>query len=361
MILKRAGAATVLLVSIALLSACTTPAPEPTVPATIEPTAEPTPEPQTAPQSSLPLGCEQVIPTDVVTAAFVTPTQLHFDESSTPTGISGASFVQGGGLLCLWGGEPSGTGYHEGLRLEIVAASASEFESAVTKVDGGNNDTLGDQSMLDCFLQPAGGYACIADILVGEYWISAFVGDSGDGFTDDVAMSTATDLLAQVVRAVDGAGSPRALWSAPADAFDGASLCSDPAHVAAALGLDPSTLSVVPDPFPATGASGLAQSRAPSITCQWSAAESSAVITPLQGGAWWSDLLAASPPADAPHYRGPVPIEVYGADSAYLGGNDGGSFVILFKQGSVVSFDIPEFDAALAAAAAIAFAATLAN
>jgi hypothetical protein len=361
MILKRAGAATVLLVSIALLSACAAPAAEPAAPPTTEPTAEPTPEPETAPQSSLPLGCEQVIPTDVVTASFVTPTQLVFDESSTPKSVGGAAFRQGGGLQCIWGGAEYGTGYHEGLQLIVVEASAGDFEAGVTAQDGAVADTIGDRSVLDCFLQSGGGYTCGADVLVGAYWIRAFVGDTGEGLTLELANETATNLLGQMAESVRAADAPHPLWSVPSDAFDGAALCSDPAHVAAALGLDPSALSVVPDPFPATGASGLAQSRSSSVTCQWSAADNSATVTTLRGGAWWSELLAAEPPADAPHYRGPVPIDVPGVDAAYLSGNDGGSIVILFTQGSVISFDLREVDPTLATAAAVAFAATLTN
>jgi hypothetical protein len=56
-----------------------------------------------------------------------------------------------------------------------------------------------------------------------------------------------------------------------------------------------------------------------------------------------------------------VPIDVPGVDAAYLSGNDGGSIVILFTQGSVISFDLREVDPTLATAAAVAFAATLTN
>jgi hypothetical protein len=357
--IHRAATTAAFLLGIGLLSACSAPPAMSPTPSAGSPSAEPTSESSGQPESSLPITCEDVIPSDLVTAAFVTPVQLRFDENSTPTGIRGTTFVQGGGLSCLWGGEPSGTGFHEGLRFDVVAASEAEFDAGAWVQEGAVLDTIGDRSVLACTLQTAGGYTCNADLLVGEYWIDAFIGDGGESPTAEHANETATDLLTQVAESVGSAGAPRPLWSAPSEAFDGESLCSDPAHVAAAVGLDPTALSVVPNPFPAEGVQGIAESRTSVVTCQWLSGETSVMLTTLQGGGWWADLLAAAPPTDAPHYRAPVPIEVPGVDAAYLAGNDGGSVVILFTQGSAVSFDLRELDPALATAAAVAFAATL--
>lgn len=349
------GFGTIVLLTVA---GCAVPQPEPA--GSTGPSASTAPDgfDDSTPQSVLPLGCADVLPADVESAAVTSvPQTVWADESTTPIGVSKLRFKQAGGLFCQWGGEDGTDGVpDQGIQLWVSPDATDEFTQYTTGYpypDGDVlvNDTLGDGSVLDCGPADEPTLYCTASILVGDYWIYATMDDQ-DQLGHDKVVSAATVLLSKVVDAVKGAGAPRPVWAAPAGAFDGEALCQDGAVAATVLQVDAETLKLdtsAPDPLYSWPDSTIGQRAGTS--CAWSAGDRTVILTTLPGAEWAFDaMMADGIGPNGPSRTDGTAIDAPGADGAIVACGDGCDSAIQFTGSLVVvgNIDPPEHEAQVA-------------
>jgi hypothetical protein len=295
----------------------------------------------------LPIGCADIFALPALQDSFATVLRVWDDETTTPRGMPLLQFRQAGGLACVWGGQEGTDGVPDGgLRLWISPDGVNEFKDYGTGTIPGDGetlevDTVGDNSVITCGSPQYTGLHCSADVLVGDYWILAKASDTNTDLSHEDAVASFSGMLSTIADAVAGAGAPRPVWSPPADALDGAQLCSDATVAEYALGVDPGTVTSEPlssdyqyDEFRAVSA------RAAGSGCAWSLPDGANVrITTLQGGAWafarlQADGIGASMPT--PGDVASVPSE--NVDGELIGCGDGCQALFLYK-GSLIAVD----------------------
>ena len=225
--------------AVLLLTGCAVPAPTPTIEPDPQPTETSVAQPA-EPPSTLPLDCVDFGTLDQIQASFTEPLSVKVDEASAPRSSYRLEFLQAGGLDCIWGSENmTDSSWDDGVTLSVLGDAASDYQELIAQQPDDPAalvDTLGDASHTRCDAYDSGSQ-CWGTILVGHYFVSLNTGGFA-GAPDADGVRSAYDAIAEhVVEVIRGAGEPPAAWVAPQGSFDGGTLCSDPAPVAAALGL----------------------------------------------------------------------------------------------------------------------------
>jgi hypothetical protein len=312
------------------------------------------------PQSSLPLGCADLIGLPEVQENIPGETlAVSIDEASAPAGPEWAAFMSSGGLRCVWGGSGrTDGGYDHGLALAIIGDGATAFETWAAEVSipvTWTIDAFGDRSMTHCDESYLNG--CYGGLVVDGYWIDFSVRESVDRSVAQADGRLAA-LLGRVVAAVRGAGGPTPAWIPPADAFSGEAFCSDPAPIAAALGLPADAVSVQ-----VVGADDAHQTsegvrRAGRVSCTWGTSSTAyaASVSTIPGGAWLMKRYLADPEIPISALQGPwQPVALPGTDAAILSCGDG-CMTLMIIDGSAVYLSLAEtYDIAPATEQAAAF------
>jgi hypothetical protein len=295
------------------------------------------------------VACADLLTLDEVEAAFGAPVEVLRDETSAPRDVEDAAAVQGGLASCDWGvgTDLEGAG---SLWLAVLPNAAAEFEETA---EGAYGVDAPRESGLRATCAPSGDAAtpvtvCSGGILDGSTWIE--IGSEYSGEADDATrVAELEDLVALVADRLPADGAPESPWPPGEDALDVAPLCADDGAVWGAVVFD-----VEPAAVQEAGIGGFDGmlrwpfERAGLVRCAWGEADlgSFTGFSALPGGAWAAERWEASAPVltgrDGSATR--EPVEIAGADAAYLGCVDAMCGAYLSVGGSLIGVSLDPGD-----------------
>jgi hypothetical protein len=320
------------IVLVAVLSGCAAPTKGPSSPAaTPTPHAHPTPTQAAAPSLRVPLKCADLFTPGVISGLVDTPVTLQSDESAGPVDLEQIAAAQRGSLACIWGGKNrTDGGYDQGLTLYVAADGASGYATNIPILEADSpptaENTAGDKSEYVC--EATTDFQCSANMLVGDFWVSAYIQNLGDStISADVANTRIQQVLSTIATALGKVKEANA-WTPPGPALP--AFCSDPNSIAkldsilGGIALSPSS-----NDQGGLDAQSIAESGSNFAQCSWQTSDSGEAgtghftyidIGMLRGGAWALKDLTAAPPTD--WYLGAYkPVTVTGASATVLACN----------------------------------------
>lgn len=318
-----------------VLSACA-----PAVTNTPAPTQHPshtaTPHQAATPSVRVPIKCASLFTPDVSSTLVGVPVTAKQDENTAPFELTSIAARQAGDLHCLWGGtDTQDGGFIAQLSVDIAPDAAAGFTSNIPLIENESpptaTNTAGDKSEYQCDVQ--GDYGCSANMLVGTYWVSVYLGDLGVGnVTQTMANHNIQQALTTVASALQNATALPA-WNPPGTL---PGFCSQPgilAKIQAAVGETDFAVTGI-DTGPAD-ASSYAQLAGTYAQCGWGSTSTSQKFTSVQigilkGGSW--ALPAMVGVQDPQLYMTPayVSISIPGADAAVASCSTGSNQCIVY-------------------------------
>lgn len=198
--------------------------------------ATPVEAPAVVPEPGLPVACADLLTSDEVQAQVVEPVRVRIDGSTPPRGYRLTAFAQAGGTRCVWAGQArTDASYDDGLEVAILPRSSADFRTAETDGSFAGRTPAGE--LPDSYVQCDTVHAlCLADVLVGDYWLNAVFSDSGRRDADASAhgRTAIVMLLESLVAKITSAPAERPAWVPPRT---GSAICPAVAGAASSLGL----------------------------------------------------------------------------------------------------------------------------
>ena len=290
---------------------------------TSHPHPTPTPTQAAAPSVRVPVKCSSLFADATVAPLIDVPVKYHLDETTNPVDITSVVARQYGTLVCLWGGAGrTDGGYDQNLTVEVSPDAASGFDANIATIESQSDpvvkNSAGDQSEYTCGV--AGEYQCSANMLVGTFWVSAYLQDLGNS---TIPQATAKSRMQQVLVTLAGElKNTTALpaWNPPGAALP--SFCSEAgstAEVNTALG--GTDFGITGEDQAPADADSYSQQPGVYTQCTWSSAASTGKFTFLEigmvkGGAWVLPQLTGETDDENYLLGAYTPITIPGADSA---------------------------------------------
>ena len=312
------SAATLALVLSACAPAVTTNTPAPSG----QPSA--TAKPQAAsPSVRVPVTCSSLFSAATSSTLVGVPVVARQDETTVPIDLVGITARQDGELHCLWGGQDTQDGgYVAQLQIDIAPDAQAGFTSNLAAIEGQSpptaKNTAGDKSEYQCGVQ--GDFGCSANMLVGSYWVTIYLGDLG---VATVTQTEANDHMQQALTTVASALKSATVlpaWTAPGTLPGFCSESGNLAMVQTAVGETDFAVTGT-DAGPAD-AQSYAQLPGVYSQCGWGSTNSSQKFTSVQigilkGGSWaLAGMVGATDPGLYMFGGAYQSISVPGADAA---------------------------------------------
>ena len=291
-----AGPAAVL----ALLAGCAAPSPAATTPVrTASATPTPTATVATAPTVRVPLTCDQLVPAEVVSAAFRAP--LHAVPVTPQRNPASYADERAGALTCMWAeGDPVESAAKQqvyGWVSVVPGVTRQGFENFRSGIDvGGTDRPLGSEPDTYSTCEPNFFQVCGFFALTADYAVKAGIWDYGAGTyeTQSAWVAAVSDAALPAVRALPA---PAPLWQPSGRTLSGADDCDGliPAgDLAAILGAEARPIKSD------DGENALSTLEINHVVhshwCAWSAGDAGASAAVLPGGAVYAERTR---PADA--------------------------------------------------------------
>ncbi|HEX4058637.1 MAG TPA: hypothetical protein VHX87_10040 [Galbitalea sp.] len=327
------------LVSVAILALVLT-ACAPAVTNTPAPTqhASHTAKPQQAgsPSVRVPITCASLFTSGVSSTLVGVPVMTRADESTAPIELSTIAARQTGELHCLWGGTDTQDGGSVAqLAVDIAPDALAGFTSNLPTIESESpptaQNTAGDKSEYRCDIE--GDFGCSANMLVGSYWVTVYLGDLGVG---TVSQTTANHNIQQALTTIASAlktATALPAWNPPGMLPGFCTQTGNLAKVQTAVG-EPDFAASGIDTGPADAAS-YAQLTGTYTQCGWGSTDTSEKFTSVQlgflkGGSW--ALPAMVGVQDPQLYMTPAyaSISIPGADAAVASCSTGSNQCIVY-------------------------------
>jgi hypothetical protein len=258
-------------------------------------TAKPHPHARQAavPTVRVPVKCGALFTDAAASALIDSPINIHQDASTIPVAITDITQRQYGSLHCVWAGDAQDSGYAEDLQLDITPDAKAGFVANLSGFANENppvvTNSAGDQSVYGCDAT-GGALNCVANMLVGDYWVTASLTDIGD---TTISQATSNTRIQQVL--TTAAAALKNTTAGPAWVPPGAALptfCSSNASTAqvnTALGV--SDFALVGEDEQETDAASYTQLAGTYTQCAWGTGSTTEPFTflevaMLKGGAW---------------------------------------------------------------------------
>jgi hypothetical protein len=304
------------------LSACAPAVVTNTTPPTGHPSAPAKAHQAATPSVRVPVTCASLFTAAVSSTLVGVPVTAREDETTVPTSLPSIAARQAGELHCLWGGQDQQDGgFVAELELDIAPDAAAGFSTNVPAIESQSpptaKNTAGDQSTYTCGVQ--GDFGCSADMLVGTYWVSVYLGDLGVTNMSQTAANTHMQQALTTIAAALKSATPLQAWNPPG-ALPGFCTESDAlAKVQTAVGESDFAATGI-DSAPAD-AQSWAQQTAVYAQCGWGGTNTSAKFTSVQlaflkGGSWALPALSGAHDPMLYMLGAYAPLTVPGADSA---------------------------------------------
>lgn len=313
----RVSAVAGLVAVAALLAGCAGPSPAATTAPVRVPSPTPTPTEAAAeaPTVRVPLTCDQLVPPDVVSAAFRAPVSaVHPDPVREPASYADE---RAGALRCMWAeGDPAQTAAQKqvyGWVTVVPGVTRDGFEDYRNGIDvGGMDRPLGTEPDTYSMCEPTFFQLCGFFALTRDYAVHAGVWDYGTG-TYDTQSAWVAAVSAAALPAVRALPAPAPLWQPAGPTLAGAQGCDDligADELTAVLGAE---ARVIRADDGENALSTLSINHVVhSYWCAWSTGDSGVSASVLPGGAVYAEKVR---PADA--------VDVPGlGDSAYRTGSE---------------------------------------
>lgn len=318
-----------------LLSACApavtnTPAPSQT------PSATSAPQQAATPSVRVPVKCASLFTPAVSSTLVGVPVTARQDETTAPIELTAIAARQLGELHCLWGGtDMQDGGFVAQLQVDIAPEAFAGFTANLPVIESESpptaENTAGDKSEYQCDVQ--GDYGCSANMLVGTYWVTIYLGDLG---VATVSQTTANHNIQQAMTTIASAlKNATALppWLAPGPLPTFCTQAGNLAKVKAAVGEADFAVTGI-DTGPADAAS-FAELDGTYAQCGWGSSSTSQKFTSVQigilkGGSW--ALPAMVGVQDPQLYMTPAyaSISIPGADAAVASCSTGSNQCIVY-------------------------------
>jgi hypothetical protein len=277
------------------VSSCA-PAVHPTSAPTAAPHATVKPHPH-ATQAATPsvrvaVKCASLLTDSAVAAMIGSPVKHRRDETTPAIDVTDITARQYGSLDCLWGGDPEDSGYDQYLSIDITPDATAGFNANLAGFASEDppttSNTAGDKSVHGCTVD--GDLHCSGNMLVGSFWVSAYVQNLGAG---PVSLATANANIQQILTTVASSlttAKARTAWKPPAGTLPTfCAAASSDAAVNSALGGTDFALAGSDDEL--SDAASYTQQPGVYTQCTWGSASSTGPFTYLsiailRGGAW---------------------------------------------------------------------------
>jgi hypothetical protein len=274
-----------------VLSACapvttTTPPPTQHAPATS------TPHQAASPSVRVPITCASLFSAGVSSTLVGVTVVSRQDQTTVPTGITSIAALQYGTLHCLWGGhDTQDGGYVAQLAVDIAPDAFAGFTANIPVIESQSpptaENTAGDKSEYQCDVQ--GDFGCSANMLVGSYWVTVYLGDLGVG---TVSQAVANSHMQQALSTIASALRTTTVLPAwnPPGTLPG--FCAAPGSLAKVqAAVDETDFAVTGQDNAPADASSYAQLPGVYAQCGWGSTNSSEKFTSVQiallrGGSW---------------------------------------------------------------------------
>jgi len=257
--------------------------------------AKPHPHPTqpAVPTVRVPVKCSGLFADAAASALIDSPIKVHRDAASIPVNITDITQRQYGSLHCIWGGDAQDSGYVADLQLDITPDAKAGFVANLSGFANENppvvTNSAGDQSVYGCDAT-GGALNCVANMLVGDYWVTASLTNIGDSTVSEATANTRVQQVLTTVASALKNTTAGPAWVPPGSALP--TFCSSNASTAqvnTALGV--SDFALVGDDQPETDAASYAQLSGTYTQCAWGTGSTTEPFTflevaMLKGGAW---------------------------------------------------------------------------
>lgn len=312
MIARRRVAFSIPLIAlIGLLAGCAAPVSSPTSSPTHATPAHTGVTTASRPGSRVPLGCEDLLGADAVSAIAGDAPHLYHDQNTAPTTITDIAQQQYGALDCDWFHEDSGATGAE-LQVSVAPDAKSAFTSRFDAImadqslnphPAATENIAGDQSGFWCANDVEGLGAdatlpiCDGELLVAGYWVSVEV-DTDSGVPRSQLVEAVPNVLKQIATRLTATGAAPGKWVAPATTPP--AFCSAASSTAAVRTVfaDPTLVPTPAYSYKTTASTiGLV---GPHAACNWDSSTSQDLyVRLLAGGSWAFPAFTPSPTGDA--------------------------------------------------------------
>jgi hypothetical protein len=191
------------------------------------------PKQAAAPSVRVEKTCDTLFSVATISALVDTPVTLRSDQASAPVDLEEIAARQRGTLACVWGGtNQTDGGYDQGLTLYVASDGAAGYATNIALIEADSpptaENTAGDKSEYQC--EAASDFQCSANMLVGTFWVSAYLQNlGGSTITADVANTRIQQVLSTIATAL-GAAKVEVAWKPPKSTLP--AFCSDPNSIA---------------------------------------------------------------------------------------------------------------------------------
>ena len=257
--------------------------------------AKPHPRPTQAsvPAVRVPVKCSALFSDAAVSALIDSPVSVHRDASTIPVIMPDITQRQYGSLRCVWGGEVEDSGFVEDLTLDITPDAKAGFIANLSGFSNENppvvTNSAGDQSVSGCD-GSGGALSCVANMLVGNYWVTASLTNIEDTTLSQATSNTRIQQVLTTVAAALKNATAAPAWVPPGSALP--TFCSSGASTAqvnTALGV--TDFASVGEDEAETDAASYTQLAGTYTQCAWGTGSTTEPFTflevaMLEGGAW---------------------------------------------------------------------------